>query len=46
MISITEIRPKKLSGLTSLLIKFNFNQAVIDAIKTLPTYVYNKKDYT
>lgn len=46
MIQIQEVRPKKLSGLTSLLLKFNFNQAVIDAIKALPTYVYNKKDYT
>ena len=45
MITIRESAPRKLSGRTSLLITFPFNQAVIDVIKTLPLYVYHKKDH-
>lgn len=46
MIQIQEIYPpRKLSGLTSLLISFPFNDGVINAIKALPTYIYHKKDY-
>lgn len=44
MIKIEESTPRKLSGRTSLLITFPFNQGVIDVIKALPTYVYHKKD--
>ena len=45
MIKIYEISPtKKISGLSSLLISFDFNQFVVDAIKTLPTAHYHKKD--
>ena len=44
MIKIEESTPRKLSGRTSLLITFPFNQCVIDVIKALPTYVYHKKD--
>ena len=44
MIAIRESIPRKLSGRTSLLIAFPFNQGVIDVIKALPTYVYHKKD--
>lgn len=45
MIKIEESTPRKLSGRTSLLITFPFNQAAIDVVKTLPTYVYHKKDH-
>jgi hypothetical protein len=47
MIQIQEVfPPRKLSGLTSLLINFPFNEEIINALKALPTYVYHKKDYT
>ena len=47
MIQIQEVfPPRKLSGLTSLLINFNFNEEVISTLKSFPTYVYHKKDYT
>lgn len=46
MIKIEEIVPRKLSGVTSLLISFNYNAAIIDNLKTFPTYYYHKKDYT
>lgn len=45
MITIRESVPRKLSGRTSLLITFPFNQDAVNVIKTLPTYVYHKKDY-
>lgn len=44
MITIKESIPRKLSGRTSLLVTFPFDQGVIDVIKALPTYVYHKKD--
>ena len=44
MIAIRESIPRKLSGMTSLLIAFPFTQDVINVIKALPTYVYHKKD--
>lgn len=45
MIRIFEISPgKKISGLSSLLIDFDFNQYIIDSIKTLPTYYFHKKE--
>ena len=47
MINITEIKPtKKISGLSSFLITFKFNQEIINIIKTLSVFSYNKKDYT
>ena len=42
MIYISEIKPIKISGLTSFAIIFPFNQAVIDSLKGLPTYYYHK----
>ena len=43
MINITEISPPlKISGLSSLIIQFDFNQYVIDSIKTIPTSHYHK----
>ena len=45
MIRIFEISPgKKISGLSSLLIDFDFNQYIVDSLKTLPTYYYHKAD--
>jgi SNF2 family DNA or RNA helicase len=43
LIRIFEISPgKKISGLSSLIIDFDFNQYIVDALKTLPTYHYHK----
>ena len=45
MIRIYEIAPgKKISGLSTLIIDFDFNQYVVDALKTLPTYHYHKRE--
>ena len=44
MINITEIKPRKVSGKTSFLLTFPFNQAAIDIIKGLPTSYYHRKD--
>lgn len=43
IVTITEITPpKKISGLSSLCVTFPFNQYIVDALKTLPTYHYHK----
>ena len=45
MIRIFEISPpKKISGLSSLLVDFDYNPYIVDAIKTIPTAHYHKKD--
>ena len=45
MIHITEISPpKKISGLSSICVTFNYNQYIVDALKTIPTYYYHKKN--
>jgi SNF2 family DNA or RNA helicase len=45
MINITEISPpKKISGLSSLIVQFDYNQYIVDALKTIPTYYFHKKD--
>lgn len=45
MINITEISPpRKISGLSSIIVQFNYNQYIVDALKTIPTYYYHKKD--
>ena len=47
MINIKEISPPlKLSGLSSLLVNFEYNQYIVDALKTLPTFNYSKRDHT
>jgi hypothetical protein len=46
MIRIVESLPRKMTGRTSFLIQFDFNQAIVDSLKGLPTYYYHKKDYT
>lgn len=45
MITIKEIKPIKLSGLTSLLVFFDFRQDIVDTLKLQPTYYYHKKLY-
>ena len=43
MIKIYEISPgKKISGLSTLIIDFDYSQYIVDALKTLPTYHYHK----
>ena len=43
MINVTEISPPlKISGLSSLIVQFDFNQYVVDSIKTIPTAHYHK----
>ena len=45
MIKIYEVSPpNKISGLSSLVIQFDYNEFIIDAIKTLPTAHYDKKN--
>lgn len=43
MINVVEISPPlKISGLSSLLVSFDFNQYIVDSIKTIPTAHYHK----
>lgn len=45
MITIQEISPpKKISGLSSIIVSFDYNQYIVDALKTIPTYYFHKKD--
>lgn len=45
MIHITEISPpKKISGLSSICVTFDFNPHVVDSLKTIPTFYYHKRD--
>ena len=45
MIKITEISPPaKISGVSSLIVQFDFNQYVVDSLKTIPTFHFHKKD--
>lgn len=46
MIKIQEIVPRKLSGISSLLVSFNYNPAIVDTLKTFQPAVFNKKDLT
>lgn len=44
MIRVQEISPpRRLSGLSSICVSFDFNQYIVDALKTLPTYNFDKK---
>lgn len=43
MIQIKEIKPIKVSGLTSFLVSFEYNAEIINAIKALTTSYYLKK---
>ena len=46
MINVFELRPpRKLSGLSSFGITFNYNPAIVDLVKTLPVAYYHKKDF-
>lgn len=45
MVYITEIAPaKKIPGLSSLCVTFDYNQYIVDALKTVPTYYFHKTD--
>jgi SNF2 family DNA or RNA helicase len=45
LINIYEISPpSKISGLSSLVVSFDYNQYIVDSLKTIPTYYYHKKD--
>ena len=45
MVTIQEIiPPKKISGISSLCVTFDYNEYIVDAIKTIPTYHFHKKD--
>lgn len=45
MITITEIAPpKKVSGLSSLWVQFNYSEAAVNAMKSLPTFYFHKKE--
>jgi SNF2 family DNA or RNA helicase len=43
MINIVEAEPIKLSGLTSFRVTFNYNPAIVDAMKTIPAAIWHKK---
>lgn len=43
MIKIKEQKPRKISGLTSFTLEFDFNPKYIDIIKSLPTRYYKDK---
>lgn len=47
MINVFELKPpRKLSGLSSFGVTFNYNPAIVDLMKSLPVAIYHKKDYT
>ena len=45
MIYILETIPVKMSGKTSIAIKFDFNSEVVEFLKTFPCYYYHKKEF-
>jgi SNF2 family DNA or RNA helicase len=45
LVNIFEISPpSKISGLSSLVVQFDYNQYIVDALKTIPTSYFHKKD--
>lgn len=46
MIYIRESKPRKMTGCSSFMINFDFDQRIVEALKALPTYYYHKTDYT
>ena len=46
MITIEENKNKNVPGMSSLYVKFKYNPDIINILKTLPTYSYDKKNYT
>ena len=42
MITITEIKPFKLSGLSSFLVDFPYNQQIVEALHTVPNAIWHK----
>jgi len=45
MISIRETIPKKLSGLSSLTVTFDYNPDTVIALKGMPTFNYDKNTH-
>ena len=43
MITFTEIKPIKLSGISSIKIEFEYRQEIVDSIKQLSNAIYHKK---
>lgn len=46
MIKIIESVPRKLSGLTSFFVSFDYRPEIVNIIKNLSPAVYNKSDHT
>jgi len=46
MITIKEDKCIKMPGMSSLFVKFDYNPLIVERIKTLPNYTYDKKTYT
>lgn len=46
MIYITESENRKVPGTSSLFVSFNYNEDVINSLKTLEVYNYDKKNHT
>jgi SNF2 family DNA or RNA helicase len=45
LIKIYEISPpQKISGLSSLIVSFDYNEYIVDSLKTIPTSYYHKKE--
>lgn len=43
MISLTEIKPIKLPGLSSIKVEFNYRKEIVDVLHQIPNAVYHKK---
>jgi SNF2 family DNA or RNA helicase len=47
LVKIQEISPPlKISGISSLLVSFDYNQYIVDSLKTIPTFNFDKKSKT
>ena len=45
MITIAEITPpKKISGISSIVCSFPYNEYIVETLKGFPTFYYHKKD--
>lgn len=45
MVRIEEIIPRKLSGVSSLLVTFKYDPEVVETLKSFSTFYYHKKDF-
>lgn len=44
MIYIKELPTKKMPGITSLFISFEYNQLIVNELTTFPTKIFHKKE--